>query len=305
VDSVFQNEGKGERCQKNDMGYGIDLDRGRRIINNTGNNKLRRSIINTEAFFMLHGGRSMHRACLGKPILFFILFAAILISVFPASVSAETRYVSDMLVIALRTAPDNDSEVIQRLHSDAPLEILEERKEFLKVKTGFGLEGWVIKRYTTSNIPKSMVIAELSEKIKRLELNLETVEKEKKQREPEQGKIQGNPDNSSGAVQSTNEQERKDMERIVAEHQEITEKYNNLLNQSKNVIQLSQKMEILKKENIRLRASENKSRDAFKIVEIIKDNFFQAEMIPWFLAGSGVLLVGILLGKVSRKKEYY
>lgn len=247
----------------------------------------------------------MHRACFGKPILFFILFSAILIAVFPIPASAETRYVSDMLVIALRTAPDNDSEVIQRLSSDAPLEILEEKNEFLKVRTGSGLEGWVIKRYTTSNIPKSMVIAELSEKIKRLELNLETVEKEKKQLETEPGKIQNNPDIPTVANQPTNEQDRKDLERIITEHKEITKKYNNLLNQSKNVIQLSQKMKDLEKENIRLRASENKSRAALKIIEIIKDNFFQADMIPWFLAGSGVLLVGILLGKVSRKKEYY
>jgi len=64
-------------------------------------------------------------------------------------------------------------------------------------------------------------------------------------------------------------------------------------------------MEALEKENIKLRASENKSREAIKIFEIIKDNFFQSDMIPWFLAGSGVLLVGILLGKASRKKEYY
>jgi SH3 domain protein len=247
----------------------------------------------------------MHRACLGKPILFFVLFSSILISPFPVTVSAETRYVSDILVIALRAAPDNDSEVIQKLYSDAPLEILEEKENFVRVRTGSGQEGWVIKRYTISNIPKSMVIAELGEKIKRLELSLESVEKEKKQLEMEPGKIQNNPDNTPGAIQSTNEQDKKEMERIITEHQEISEKYNQLLTQSKNVIQLSQQMEAMEKENIKLRASKKKGKDVVRTLKNIKDTFFQADMIPWFLAGSGVLLAGILLGKVSRRKEYY
>jgi SH3 domain protein len=247
----------------------------------------------------------MHRAYLGKPILFFTLFLTILIAAFPASVSAETRYVSDVMMITLRKAPDNDSEVIQRIRSDAPLEVLEEAGDSAKVRTDSNQEGWVIKRYITPNIPKSRVIAELGEKIKRLELSLETLEKEKNQLGMELEKIRNNPDNPSGAVQSTNELERKDMERIVTEHQEISEKYNKLLNQSKNVIQLSQKLETMENENIQLRASGKKGEDLIRTLKIIKDTFFQADMIRWFLAGSGVLLIGILLGKVSRKKEYY
>ncbi len=247
----------------------------------------------------------MHRAYLGKPILFIILFLNILIAVFPAAASAETRYVSDVMLITLRKAPDNDSEVIQRLRSDVPLEVLEEAGDYAKVRTDSNQEGWVIKRYITPNIPKSRVITELGEKIKRLELSLETLEKEKNQLGIELEKIRSNPDNPSGAVQSTNEQERKDMERIVTEHQEISEKYNKLLNQSKNVTQLSQKLETLENENIQLRASGKKSNEVIRTMKTIKETFFQADMIRWFLAGSGVLLIGILLGKVSRKKEYY
>lgn len=247
----------------------------------------------------------MQRAYLGKPILFIILFFIILIAVFPAAASAETRYVSDVMMITLRKAPDNDSEMIQRLRSDAPLEVLEEVADFARVRTDSNQEGWVIKRYITPDIPKTTIITELEEKIKRLELSLETLEKEKNQLGIELEKIRRNPDNPSGAVQSTNEQERKDMEKIVTEHQEISEKYNKLLNQSKNVTQLSQKLETLENENIQLRAAGKKSNEVIRTMKTIKDTFFQADMIRWFIAGSGVLLIGILLGKVSRKKEYY
>jgi SH3 domain protein len=99
--------------------------------------------------------------------------------------AAETRYVSDVMVITLRTEPYEDAEKIRMLRSDTPLEVIETQGEYLKVKTGDNEEGWVIGRYLTSAIPKSRVIAELGERINRLEEKNEALEKIRKDLEEE------------------------------------------------------------------------------------------------------------------------
>jgi len=229
----------------------------------------------------------------------------ILVSSFPIDASAETRYVSDILVITMRAEEDKDSAVIQTLRSNTPLEVLEETEEYLKVRTENNQEGWVNKRYITSSIPKSMMIAELGEKINRLELNLEAIKKEKKQLENVLEENRQNQGHSIGQYQSAIEQERRDAKKLNEEYKDISEKYNQLLNQSQNVTQMAQKIEKLENENSRLQNSETKNSKTIEKLKSEKNDLFQTGIIRWFMAGAAVLLVGILLGKISRKKDYY
>lgn len=247
----------------------------------------------------------MNRACMERTVIFFIFFSMILVSAFPIAVSAETRYVSDVLVITMRADEDNNSGVIQSLRSNTPLEVLEETEEYLKVRTENNQEGWVNKRYITSNIPKPKLIAQLGEKINRLEVNLEAVEKEKKQLENELEEIRQKQGHSIGKYQSAIEQERRDAQKINEENKDISEKYNQLLNQSQNVTQMAQKIEKLENENIQLQVLEKKNSKTIEKMTTETNDLFQTGMIRWFIAGGAVLLVGILLGKISRRKDYY
>ena len=84
---------------------------------------------------------------------------------------------------------------------------------------------------------------------------------------------------------------RQEVARATAELEQITENYNALLDQSKNVVQLAgehdrldTELNRLKKENTRLQ---------------------RTGMIRWFLAGAGVLLIGLIAGRVTRKKKYF
>jgi len=247
----------------------------------------------------------MNRACLEKRFLLFMIFLMIVTLGFPIAAFTDTRYVSDVLVIKLRNEPEKDSEAIRTLRSDTPLEVLEETEAYLKVRIDSGQEGWVTKRYITSNIPKPMIITELGEKINRLELSLETVEKNKIQLEQELGNIKRNQNTSLGQYQSVVEQERKDAQKKDKEYKEISQKYTKLVNQSQNVIQLSEKIEKLQKENLQMRVSGKKNKETIQRIENEKKDLLRAAIIRWFLAGSGVLLVGMILGKLSRKKDYY
>ncbi|OUR69458.1 hypothetical protein A9Q73_02090 [Bermanella sp. 47_1433_sub80_T6] len=75
------------------------------------------------------------------------IFLLSLLVIFP--VLAEKRYVSDVLIINLRTGPGNDFRILKGLKSGTHLEFLEEDidKKFSKVKTDKGLEGWVPTRF--------------------------------------------------------------------------------------------------------------------------------------------------------------
>ncbi|MFH2065573.1 MAG: TIGR04211 family SH3 domain-containing protein [Pseudomonadota bacterium] len=247
----------------------------------------------------------MNRACMERTVIFFIFFSMILVSAFPIAVSAETRYVSDILVITMRAEEDKDSGVVQTLRSNTPLEVLEETEEYLKVRTENNQEGWVNKRYITSSIPKPMIIAELGEKINRLELNLEAIKKGKKQLENELEENRQNQGHSIGQYQSAIEQERRDAKKVNEEYKDISEKYNQLLNQSQNVTQMAQKIEKLENENSQLQDSEIKNSKTIEKLKSEKNDLFQTGIIRWFIAGAAVLLVGILLGKISRRKDYY
>jgi SH3 domain protein len=247
----------------------------------------------------------MNRVYFEKLTFVFMIFSMIMIFTFPIAAKADTRYVSDVLVITLRAEPEKDSEVVRALRSDTPIEVLEETEEHLRVRTDANQEGWVVKRYITSNIPKPMIITELGEKINRLELSLETVEQTKNQLEKELEEIQNNQNNSIGEYKSAVELERKDAQKINKEYKVIFKKYNILLNQSQNVIQMSEKIKALENKNIKLRVSEKKNKQILLTLENDKKDLFRAAIIRWFLAGSGVLFVGMILGKLSRKKDYY
>ncbi len=75
------------------------------------------------------------------------IFILSLLVLFPAV--AEKRYVSDTLIINLRTGPGNDFRILKGLRSGSHLEFIEDNieKKFTKVATDKGLEGWVPTRF--------------------------------------------------------------------------------------------------------------------------------------------------------------
>ena len=99
-----------------------------------------------------------------------IIFLA-LVSVFTFSVGivdAKTQYVSDQLIITLRAGKGNEYKIIKMLTAGTPLEIIDEEKDYLKVRTQDGQEGWVLTQFITSETPKAQIIAGLKQELDRL-----------------------------------------------------------------------------------------------------------------------------------------
>ena len=119
--------------------------------------------------------------CIVRSLLFFLLLLTA-----AGAASAETRYVSDLLVITVRSAKGNNYETLETLITATPVEILEEDKTYVKVRTPKGNEGYILKQYITKELPKATQIKQLQGEITALQNKLDQ----------QQQQYQGNPERS-------------------------------------------------------------------------------------------------------------
>ncbi len=131
----------------------------------------------------------------------------------------------------------------------------------------------MLKQYIANDTPKTTVIARLREEVDLLK-----------------GKIK--------ELDGAQNMAKEEASNAAREVQVVTEKYNTLLEQSKNVLKIAKENKLLKDESSRL---------GTEMVNLQNENerLRRNEIIYWFLAGGGVLFFGWVIGRISRKKRYY
>lgn len=92
-----------------------------------------------------------------------------MLSLIPMISFAKTGYVSDTLLLTFRQGPGNDFNIIKTLRSNTPVSILDEENGFYKVKLQSKEIGWVNKKFIIFELPKTYIIAKLTQKNKALE----------------------------------------------------------------------------------------------------------------------------------------
>ena len=159
-----------------------------------------------------------------RKIKFMLLFALLIaLSISVGSTHADTRYVSDMLLLTLREGQGSQYKLIKTLSTGTPVEVLEETARYLRVRTREGEEGWVEKQYISSEEPKTLIIAGLQKEANQLKARVEELEKNRATL----------LDQLSAAKQS-NALQVNEASRQNTELTQTAEKYNSLLAQSKN-----------------------------------------------------------------------
>jgi len=202
-----------------------------------------------------------------------ILFISILfLGTTNESLLADTRYVSDRLIISVRAGQNNTSDVLGYIKSDTPVDVLEEEGRYLKIKTENGLEGWVNTRYIISEPPKTLTIKDLRNERNRLRGEIETFKNKTI-----------DSSNQSSPTKLNYEQKIKELERALKTHQQMASNGES-------------ELERLKKENVRLKS---------EISHLKKPNKspVKSKSIQWFLVGAGVLLFGFMIGRSARKEK--
>jgi SH3 domain protein len=238
----------------------------------------------------------MSRMVLGKTV--FVIFCIVAFTV-PASVNsvlADTRYVSDRLIISVRDGEDQNAAVLGYIETGAAVEVLEEKADLLKIRTADGIEGWVRAQYIVSGKPKPLIIENMKNEITALNKEIET--------------LQNKQDSASNTLSESKKLYQEKIEELKEEVSinqkfaakaksdfiELNKKYSTLLKNSENTEKLMGEAERLKKLNTELKT---------EVKSLGKDrkNPLKSNTIQSFIAGAGVLLFGFLLGGSVRKKK--
>ena len=218
--------------------------------------------------------------CIARSLLLLLLLLTA-----AGAASAETRYVSDLLVITVRSAKGNNYETLETLITATPVEILEEDKTYVKVRTPKGNEGYILKQYITKELPKATQIKQLQGEITALQNKLD------QQQQQYQGTLSeaDEKETTINDLQSRLEQTKNELQSVSADYAQLQENAENVVNMTSENESLIEQNKLLNSELTVLR-EENQ-------------NFHRTNMIQWFLAGAGVFFGGWLIGKISRKKQ--
>ena len=199
---------------------------------------------------------------------------------------ADTQYVSDQLTITLRRGEGDQYKILKMLKAGTPVETLQEGTAgYVLVRTSDGSEGWVRKQYLTNETPKPIVIAQLEKERERLREQVS-------QLEIQQAELTAKLENSRKDLAGGNAA----FADLQKELDKVQSKYYDLHTKAANVVELAEEHDRLKDHNDQLLAEVDQLRQE-------NENILYTGAVKWFLAGAGVFLVGIILGKTSRKKK--
>jgi SH3 domain protein len=219
-----------------------------------------------------------------KNSLRFILFGFLFL-VTTSSLYAETRYISDQLIVTVRSGKGNQYKILETLPTSSPVNVLEEDKNYVKVITQKGTKGYIQRHYVTTTLPKKTQIKQLTKEIAALQQQLETQHQSVSTFQDATGKLKNRITELSTQL---------DQAQLALKTKE--DEYQALLNKSDNVLGLSSENEQLVEEN-------NLLNSELLVLREENRNFHRSNMIQWFLAGAGVFLGGWIIGKISRKKR--
>ena len=212
--------------------------------------------------------------------IFVIIFSATITSVF-----AETRYVSDELIISVRDGQNQDDNVLGHIRTGTAVDVLEEKGRYLRIKTEDGLEGWVQAQYIISEKPNARIIEDLRNEINEQNTLSDKLLAKKAIYEVRIRELE----------QEVNINQ-KNTEKAKSELIELNKKYKNLLSNSENTDELIKKLEKSKQLDSKLKSEISNLKKG-------SQNPLKSNMTQPFLAGAGVLIVGFILGGLARSRK--
>jgi SH3 domain protein len=192
----------------------------------------------------------------------------------PEAVYAATRYVTPSAEVVVRTGQGNEFKIIGMVKDGAAVELIEEGDAYAMVRLSDGREGWMLKRFLSADPPLSAIVASLRAENEKM-----------KQREMEQTR---QIDEISAMLKKTE----YELVSILTERDQIKTDYQNLQEDTADVILIKEDM---------LKATRENELLVQKMATLQEENntLNKDKSINWFLAGGGVLLAGMVIGRLS------
>ncbi|MCG6911144.1 MAG: TIGR04211 family SH3 domain-containing protein [Deltaproteobacteria bacterium] len=249
-----------------------------------------------------------------KHLLFSFLLLFCLTAVVGVSLPAwaDTRYVSDRLIISVREGTAPDDPVVAYLTAGTPVEVLEEAGEHLHVRTADGKQGWVRTKFILAEQPKWMEIKNLRAEIDRLEAHIDSINSQTGQdgaRSSDSDQVyelkiqtlETAMEKEKQASQAT----RNELDALKTRYSKLLDDFNSLSKQNAAISEKSDNASALLQEIEQLKQSNQELKKELKSIRQSGQSSMLTSNARWFLIGGGVLLLGIILGKSVRRKKSY
>ncbi|MDH3797281.1 MAG: TIGR04211 family SH3 domain-containing protein [Desulfobacterales bacterium] len=187
-------------------------------------------------------------------------------------------YVSDILKLTLRTGPSIENKIISVIESGQMMEVIKFGDEWSQVQLPNGKKGWVLSRYLTTNETHNIKLERLEAKHKNLMIQAAELLEENNMLKAENKRFS----TESKANQKQFVQTQADYEALKAEAAEFITLKANYKRAASQLAEQTTKAKQLEEELSSLEMS---------------------TYIKWFLAGSGVLIVGFLIGFSTKRQR--
>lgn len=207
-----------------------------------------------------------------------LLLAVALTWAAPAAL-AQTRYVSDELLITFRTNPSNRGEIIRNLTSGTPVQILEtpEGSEWARVALNDGREGWVRVQYLVDQPIARDRLAAANREVEQLTRTVADLRERLRN-------VQGERTEAQESSSSLSQQ-------VTRLEQELAE----IRRASANALETAAQNERMTELNARL-------RDELDALLVERDQLAENAQERWMLIGAGLVFGGLLLGLLLKAR---
>jgi len=207
-----------------------------------------------------------------------MVLIGICLTFFSAAGFAETMYVSDKLKVTVRSGPGTEYKILDIAESGDRVEILENGEDWTLVKMANGKEGYVTSRYLVPGPTYAIRFDQLQAKQKALTQQAAALLEENTRLSQENKQLNAAFNNAEKSLKKL-EIDYKELKTGSAEFLSLKAKFKKM---SEQLADQTQKAAKLDKELSKVELN---------------------QYIKWFLAGSGVLLVGFIVGFSARRSR--
>lgn len=191
---------------------------------------------------------------------------------------AEKRYVSGLTSVTLRVQPGNKKKIVEMLPIATMVEVVEPGTDWSLVVSANGNRGYVLTRFLTDQTPPSLALARLQEKYDQMMSQMSEPAKE------------------IARLQEQNQQLTTDLEETRSTLTALKGDYEKLQAGAQDYLKIKTKLNAAQKE-----LAEKTSRNQHLTEEVSRLQIHGN--IRWFLTGAGVLLLGIIIGAVAKRRR--
>jgi SH3 domain protein len=209
-------------------------------------------------------------------ILYKSLFILLITALTSSPLLAATKYVSDELVINMRSGKGNGFKIIKIVKSGTPLTVLETDSGYTRARTPQGVEGWVLSRFLIDQPVARDQLAKARQDVDTMKEKYEAMVNELSTIKTERDTLSSSEKSLLANKEKMNTELVK-LKKIAARPMQLEAENDQLRNE---LVKIEAEMRLLKQE-----------------YQTLEDNTDQ----EWFMTGAAVLFGGMLLGLIFPK----